>query len=74
MAAVVRLAYDGLEGSNPKGGLADDPELKCREGRFGSTNPLIRNSAVSSLKMFRSKEALGLPATKQLLLQHRLSG
>jgi hypothetical protein len=36
-------------------------------GAFPVTNPLIRNSAVSNLKMLRSEEALRLPATKQTI-------
>jgi hypothetical protein len=41
---------------------------RCRQltrSAYPVTNPLIRNSALSNLKMLRSEEALGLLATKR---------
>ena len=41
--------------------IADEWGRSVTRSAFPSKNPLIRSSAVSSPKMFRSEEALGLP-------------
>jgi hypothetical protein len=52
---------------HPGNGLAVEIVVPC-------ANSLIRNSAVSSLRPFRSEEALGLLQRSRLFFHHRLYG
>jgi hypothetical protein len=52
---------------HPEGKLLMVSDLQLTRIASRGTDPLIRNSAVPSPKMFRSEEAPGLPATKQTI-------
>jgi hypothetical protein len=64
---VIILVMQRLHQDDLVGHVLGSEEALPKPSAFPSTNPLIRNSALSGPKMFRSEEALGLPATKQTI-------